>query len=119
MFITNKVMHCSVQAVLAWHIWSLALCIVFLQSELNSDSKDGRTRPSLTPFVPMSNTLTALRLVQIAVRVPVLVLGARAAMRAEKYQVCYLVSEVCAEEVAAGLARTCGWFCAQPTCTLN
>jgi hypothetical protein len=50
---------------------------------------------------PMSNTVTALRLVQIGVRVPVLVLGARAALRAEKRQVRYLVSEVCAEQVAA------------------
>ena len=69
----------------------------------------------------MSNTLTALRLVQIVVRVPpaVLVLGARAAMQAEKHQVRYLVSELCAEEVAASLARTCGWFYAQPTRTLH
>jgi hypothetical protein len=42
-------------------------------------------------------------------------IGFGAALRAEKRQMRYLVSEVCAEEEAV---RTCGW-CAQPTCILH
>ena len=41
--------------------------------------------------------------------------GLGATLRAEKPQMRYLVSEVCAEEEAV---RTCGW-CAQATCTLH